>query len=154
MKSLNKKENKENNKAALYWVFKRVKRYLPRVALLSLIAMADALIFVALALVSKNVLDIATNAKDGNLFGAGFMIFGIIFVHILLLSLQSFLNAHTNAKMHISMRNYLFSQISRKKYSRKKKRFWRRKGNITGRCARNMDGLRSVSIILSRKPSG
>lgn len=114
MKSLNKKES---NSAGLLWIYRRSKRYIPLVLVISIIAIVDALIFVALALFSKNLLDIATNEKSGSVLSAGLMIFGVIFAHILLIGVQSILKTYTSAKMTVSMRDYLFSVVARKKYS-------------------------------------
>ena len=114
MKLLNKKEK---NRETIFWIFRRTKRYLPLVALLSFIAIIDALIFVALALVSKRIIDVATGATDGSVIATGTLIFVIIFAHILFMALQSLLNSYTNYKLHISIRKYLFEKISQKKYS-------------------------------------
>ena len=114
MKLLNKKEK---NRETIFWIFRRTKRYLPLVALLSFIAIIDALIFVALALVSKRIIDVATGATDGSVIATGILIFVIIFAHILFMALQSLLNSYTNYKLHISIRKYLFEKISQKKYS-------------------------------------
>lgn len=108
---------KDKAPSALWWIFKRSRRYLPFVALISLIAMLDASIFVWLALLSKDLLDVATGAADGSVIKTGILIFAVIIGHIVLMSVQSFTNSYTNAKLTISMRNYIFSLISRKKYS-------------------------------------
>ncbi len=114
MKSLNKSKS---NKSTLLWIFKRTKRFLPLVALIALIAMVDASIFIALALVSKKLLDIATGATDGNILITGIAIFAVIIGHIILTSTQSFINTLSNAKLVISIRSYMFKNIAKKKYS-------------------------------------
>ncbi len=114
MKSLNKKES---NKAALWWIFKRSKRYLPLVFLIMVIAVVDASLFIGLAMFSKKLLDIATGSAEGDIARTGIIIFGVIIFHILLMAAQSAINNYANAKLAISMRNHFFSVISRKKYS-------------------------------------
>lgn len=108
---------KENNSQTLKWIYKRTKKFLPSVLLLSVISALDALTFVALALISKNVLDVATGSGTGSITGHGMLLFGVIFVQIVLTAAQSLLNSYTNARLTISMRNYLFSLVCRKKYS-------------------------------------
>ena len=85
--------------------------------MIALIAMVDASIFIALALVSKKLLDIATGATDGNILITGIAIFAVIIGHILLTSTQSFINTLSNAKLVISIRSYMFKNIAKKKYS-------------------------------------
>ncbi|MBQ8532948.1 MAG: ABC transporter ATP-binding protein [Clostridia bacterium] len=108
---------KENNSQTLKWIYKRTKKFLPSVLLLSVISALDALTFVALALISKNVLDVATGSGTGSITGHGMLLFGVIFAQIALTAAQSLLNSYTNARLTISMRNYLFSLVCRKKYS-------------------------------------
>lgn len=108
---------KENNSQTLKWIYKRTKKFLPSVLLLSVISALDALTFVALALISKNVLDVATGSGTGSITGHGMLLFGVIFAQIVLTAAQSLLNSYTNARLTISMRNYLFSLVCRKKYS-------------------------------------
>lgn len=114
MKSLNKKKS---NKSTLLWIFRRTKRLLPLVALLALIAMVDASIFIALAWVSKKLLDVATGDASGNVLMTGIGIFAIIIGHIVLTSSQSLINTLANAKLVIAIRGYMFKKIAAKKYA-------------------------------------
>lgn len=114
MKSLNKKTN---DIKTLKWIFKRTKRYLPAVFVIALLAALDSLSFVALALISKNVLDVATGNLEGSIFYYGIIIFGIIIAQILTMVIRSLLNTYTQSKITISLRNYMFSLVCRKKYS-------------------------------------
>ena len=65
---------KAENKAALGWIGGRIKKFIPEIVLISLISGVTAVSFVALALVSRDVIDIATGSKTGSLakslFGA------------------------------------------------------------------------------------
>lgn len=62
---------KENNKATLKWIYARTKRFLPAVAVTSLISAFTAVSYVLLALITKRVLDIATKDAAGSLAAAG-----------------------------------------------------------------------------------
>ena len=114
MESSNKKIN---DKVAIKWIFRRSKRFLPLVALIALVAVTDAALFVGLAMFSKKLLDVATGAVEGSIVKSGITIIVAIVLHILLMAAQNFLNNFTNAKLTVSLRDYLFSCISRKKYS-------------------------------------
>ncbi len=108
---------KENNSETLKWIYRRCKKSIPAVALISVISAVDALTYVALALVSKNVLDVATGNMDGSILNQGILLFAILIIQLILMVCRSLLNTHTQAKLTISFRNYLFSLVCKKRYS-------------------------------------
>ena len=114
---LNKKEKKSSDKKTLIWIFKRTKRYLPMVGVISVLAAVDSLTFVALALISKNILDVATGNLDSSILKQGIYLFTIIAIQISTLVIRSLLNTYTQSKMIISIRKYLFSLVCKRKYS-------------------------------------
>lgn len=109
--------NKENNGRALKWIYCRIRRYIPLTAAVSVISALSALSFVALALITKRVMDIATGDTSGSLFKSGILLFAVIAIQILLSAAQSILNAYSNGKQTIAFRNYLFGMLCRKKYA-------------------------------------
>lgn len=113
----NKMRNKENNGRALKWIYCRIRRYIPLTAAVSVISALSALSFVALALITKRVMDIATGDTSGSLFKSGILLFAVIAIQILLSAAQSILNAYSNGKQTIAFRNYLFGVLCRKKYA-------------------------------------
>ena len=82
-------KNKENNSQTLKWVYRRIKRYIPLTAAVSVISALSALSFVALALITKRVLDVATNETPGSLLKNGILLFAVIAFQILLSAAQS-----------------------------------------------------------------
>ena len=113
----NKMRNEENNGRALKWIYCRIRRYIPLTAAVSVISALSALSFVALALITKRVMDIATGDTSGSLFKSGILLFAVIAIQILLSAAQSILNAYSNGKQTIAFRNYLFGVLCRKKYA-------------------------------------
>ena len=109
--------NKENNGRALKWIYCRIRRYIPLTAAVSVISALSALSFVALALITKRVIDIATGDTTGSLLKSGILLFAVIAIQILLSAAQSILNAYSNGKQTIAFRNYLFGMLCRKKYA-------------------------------------
>lgn len=109
--------NKENNGRALKWIYCRIRRYIPLTAAVSVISALSALSFVALALITKRVMDIATGDTSGSLLKSGILLFAVIAIQILLSAAQSILNAYSNGKQTIAFRNYLFGMLCRKKYA-------------------------------------
>ena len=113
----NKMRNEENNGRALKWIYCRIRRYIPLTAAVSVISALSALSFVALALITKRVMDIATGDTTGSLLKSGILLFAVIAIQILLSAAQSILNAYSNGKQTIAFRNYLFGMLCRKKYA-------------------------------------
>lgn len=109
--------NKENNGRALKWIYCRIRRYIPLTAAVSVVSALSALSFVALALITKRVMDIATGDTTGSLLKSGILLFAVIAIQILLSAAQSILNAYSNGKQTIAFRNYLFGVLCRKKYA-------------------------------------
>lgn len=109
--------NKENNGRALKWIYCRIRRYIPLTAAVSVVSALSALSFVALALITKRVMDIATGDTTGSLLKSGILLFAVIAIQVLLSAAQSILNAYSNGKQTIAFRNYLFGVLCRKKYA-------------------------------------
>lgn len=139
---------KENNKATLKWIYARTKRFLPAVAVTSLISAFTAVSYVLLALITKRVLDIATKDAAGSLAAAGIALFAVIAVQVILSACQSLLNAYVNGKLTLSLRSYLFTLICRKRYSQISRYH---SGDILNRLTSDVDVVvsSSVSIIPS-----
>lgn len=139
---------KENNKATLKWIYARTKRFLPAVAVTSLISAFTAVSYVLLALITKRVLDIATKDAAGSLAAAGTAFFAVIAVQVILSACQSLLNAYVNGRLTLSLRSYLFTLICRKRYSQISRYH---SGDILNRLTSDVDVVvsSSVSIIPS-----
>ena len=138
--------NKENNGRALKWIYCRIRRYIPLTAAVSVISALSALSFVALALITKRVMDIATGDTTGSLLKSGILLFTVIAIQILLSAAQSILNAYSNGKQTIAFRNYLFGVLCRKKYADISAYH---SGNILNRFTSDIDTVvtSSVNII-------
>ncbi len=113
-----KNNKKENNLVALKWIYRRSKRYLPMVALISLLSAFISASTIILALISKNVIDVATGESSGSLRVYGAALLGVIILQIILSGCNSLLKTFTNAKLTIALRNHLFVSLSRKKYAK------------------------------------
>lgn len=112
------KNKKEKNSSALKWIFARTKKYIPAVIVVSLFSAIISLSSVALALISKEVLDIATGNREGSFTFYGCLLFGLVIIQIVLNCVDVMLKAFTSGKMTIYFRNYLFSRVAGKKYAK------------------------------------
>lgn len=113
-----KNKEKQSNLPAVKWILKSGRRYFPLVILLSVFSALEALITVALALYSKQVLDIATGNVSGKLLSAGAVMVGIVLAQLFIFAADLYLKAWTTGKLTIVYRNKLFASISHKKYAK------------------------------------
>ena len=107
---------KGNNRQTLSWIYKRIKKYIPCFLIISVLAAVVSLGYVGLALLSKWVLEIATGESNGSILTVGIMLLALVVFQVLCSGVESLLKSFSSAKLTVSMREYLFAQITRKKY--------------------------------------
>lgn len=109
---------KKGNSAALLWTAARTKKYIPAVAVITVLNILLALSYIALALVSRNVIDIATADRQGDLIRTGSLLFLIVVLQVVTGAAISLLRSYVTGKITISLRDYLFTVTVRKEYGR------------------------------------
>jgi len=103
--------------STLNWIIERIKKFIPSIALIALLNSAVSFSAVALALISKSVIDAATGQAEHSISQYAVILFTVLTVEILAHGLSSIINTKTHGKITMSMRNYLFSKLVRKKYA-------------------------------------
>lgn len=111
-------KNKKNNNKELIWTLKRIKKSIPSVIFIAILNSLVSLASVVLALVAKSVIDSATGHSDKSLKSSAILLFIVLIVELVAHALSSIISARTSGKLTMSMRNYLFSSLIRKKYSK------------------------------------
>lgn len=106
-----------NDLKTLKWVYQNTKKYFPLVYLIAFLSALTAVMGVVLALVSKNVLDVATNAKEGSIVASSITLIAVILVQILSSFSTSFLKDYTTAKLTILLRKKIYTLITKRKFS-------------------------------------
>lgn len=101
---------------ALLWIYKYSKTTLPWVVLLSVITGVISLCFIWLALVSKQVLDIATGDGEGSLWLSVGQIAGIIILQCVLNVVYANIFIRVNGKLDVKIKQELFSALLGKKW--------------------------------------
>ena len=99
----------KNSKNALLWIFKYSKSNLPWVVLLSVITGIISFGYIYLALVSKQVLDIATKDIDGSLLISILEIAGIIILQCILNIVYANIFIRANGRIDVRIKQGLFS---------------------------------------------
>ena len=135
----------QSNKSTLKWIYRRIKRFLPAIIATALISAVTAVSYVVLALLTKKVLDIATGDAAGNLAAAGAALFAVIALQVTAGACQSLLNAYTNGKLTMSLREYLFTIICKKKYEDISPYH---SGDILNRITSDVDTVVSSSVTI------
>ncbi|MCB2300094.1 ABC transporter ATP-binding protein [Clostridium tagluense] len=100
----------------LKWIYSYTKTYLWTVVLLAIISGAIALSFILLALVSSQLLDIATSVKAGSVLQQCLLLLGLIVLQAVLNIISSNIRIRVSGKMEISMKQRLFSLLLKKQY--------------------------------------
>lgn len=108
---------KEKSTNALRWVYKSFKKFIPQTALICISSIAVSLMFIYLAFLSKNVLEIATGNKAGSFWRYGIAFAVVVLLQVLLSGASSLLRTIVSGKFTIGLRERLFSILSSKKYS-------------------------------------
>lgn len=135
----------QSNESTLKWIYRRIKRFLPAIIATALISAVTAVSYVVLALLTKRVLDIATGDAAGNLAAAGAALFAVIALQVTAGACQSLLNAYTNGKLTMSLREYLFTAICKKKYEEISPYH---SGDILNRITSDVDTVVSSSVTI------
>lgn len=115
--ALSKNNSKESNIKTLKWVIKTSKRYIPGVILQTIVSVLTAASSIYLALVSRDVIDIATKNKSGNFKTTAIILFALVIFQILGSVAHNYLSNFLRTKTKMNFRNRLFKVISRRKYS-------------------------------------
>ena len=100
------------------WIYQRSKRYVPAVILIAFFSILVSLSTVALALVTKKILDIATGDSEGKLAVFGLILLLLSAIQISLNCYDRWLKYYIEGKLMISIRNYLFSAVAKKNYAK------------------------------------
>lgn len=108
---------KKSDKQTLLWIYKNCKRYFPAIAVITLFSVIVSLTFIVLALLSKDVIDVATGNKEGNLWFYGTLLLVTIAVQIIVHICDMLLKTYTTGKLTIVLRQKLFTAIAKRKYS-------------------------------------
>lgn len=108
----------KNKNKELTWTLKRIKKSIPSIILIAILNSIVSLSAVVLALMSKSVIDSATGDSNTSLKSSAILLFVVLLVELAAHGISSIVNARTSGKLTISLRNYLFSSLVKKKYSK------------------------------------
>lgn len=105
----------------LKWIFKNSKKYIPHMILLSLISAVSSLCYVALALLTKQIIDIATKEINGSFVPLFLGLFLVIALEIAFYITRSHLSAHISARLDMQYKNSILDKYIDVSYGELKK---------------------------------
>ena len=108
---------KTKNKQTLSWLNKHSKKYYPYIIINCVVSTVVSLSFVFLALISKQIIDIAAGVTNGDIVAKCILLFAIIAAQIILNIVNSNLLVRAEYKLDIHFKSHLFNVILSRKYS-------------------------------------
>lgn len=105
----------------LKWIFKNSKKYIPHMILLSLISAVSSLCYVALALLTRQIIDIATKEINGSFVPLFLGLFFVIALEIAFYITRSHLSAHISARLDMQYKNSILDKYIDVSYGELKK---------------------------------
>lgn len=103
-----------NKSVSLQWIYKYSKKNILAVISLSIISGLIALAFIGLALLSKQVIDIATGKLKGNILFYSGLFIGVIAFQAVLNIIYSNIKVRTSGKIEINIKQGLFNSLLNK----------------------------------------
>lgn len=101
----------KNNPSALKWIFKNARKFLPALAALTVVGALLSSFGVALALLSRDVIDVATGGLSGSLAQKGLVLALLIVLQLLMQVIYSLISINVSGRLKMLLRNRLFSLL-------------------------------------------
>ena len=114
---MNREEKIKEKRKPLVWICRNSGRYLCAVGLLAVVSAVISGSFLLLALVSRQVLDIATGAAKGSVILCAVKLCGIIGLQAVLNILNANLRIRVLTKLEMRIRQNIFASLLKKQYA-------------------------------------
>lgn len=106
------KQNKTTNK----WIYKHTKPFIPQIIYISLLNFIASVAYIILAKLSQQIIDSASKSVTHTFIIGSVSLFGLILLHIIIEAVVSIILTSVATKMNISLKNYMFTCLMKKKY--------------------------------------
>lgn len=106
----------KNNQSTNKWVYNKAKPFIPWIIFISCLNLIASLAYIFLAKLSQQILDTAGKTAIHTFLLASIMLFGLIFLHIVIEAFVSVILTNISTKMNIRLKNYMFTSLMKKKY--------------------------------------
>lgn len=105
----------KNKRSTKKWIINRTRPFMPKIILISALNIVAAVTYILLAKASQLIINNAGNTKNALITG-GITLFSLIIIYIAVEAAISLISVSVSSKMNISLRNYMFTSLMKKKY--------------------------------------
>ena len=110
-------KKKENIQSSLRWLYQYNKKYLWAILLLAVVAAGISGGYILLALISRKILDIATNMGQGSIQVCCVLLLGVIALQAILNIINANLRIRVMTKLEMNFRQHMFTLLLKKRYA-------------------------------------
>ena len=135
----------KNKHSTNKWVRARAKQFMPWVIFISVLNIIASLSYVILAKLSQHILDTSLSTSVHTFVLASVLLFGLVLFHIVIEAAVSIIATKVATKMNIELKNYMFTNLIKKKYANIAKYH---SGDLLNRFSSDVDVIVSGSVML------
>ena len=100
----------------LKWIYKQAKPFIPNIIFISALNVIASLSYILLAKISQQIIDNSSQTVAQSFILGTVLLFGLIIVHIIIEFAVSIIITKTVTKMNISLKNYMFTHLMKKRF--------------------------------------
>lgn len=100
----------------LKWIYKQAKPFIPNIIFISALNVIASLSYIFLAKISQQIIDNSSQNVAQSFILGTVLLFGLILLHIIIEFAVSIIITNTVTKMNISLKNYMFTHLMKKRF--------------------------------------
>lgn len=100
----------------LKWIYKQAKPFIPNIIFISALNVIASLSYILLAKISQQIIDNSSQTVAQSFILGTVLLFGLIILHIIIEFAVSIIITKTVTKMNISLKNYMFTHLMKKRF--------------------------------------
>lgn len=100
----------------LKWIYKQAKPFIPNIIFISTLNVIASLSYIFLAKISQQIIDNSSQNVAQSFALGTVLLFGLILLHIIIEFAVSIIITKTVTKMNISLKNYMFTHLMKKRF--------------------------------------
>ena len=127
------------------WIFSKAKPFIPSIVFISALNIVASLAYIFLAKISQHIIDRASLNTTNIFILSSVLLFGLIILHIFIEAAVSVISTNVCSKMNISLKNYMFTRLLKKKYVNVAEYH---SGDLLNRFSSDVDVVVNGSIML------
>ena len=102
--------------STIKWIYKQAKPFIPNIIFISTLNVIASLSYIFLAKISQQIIDNSSQNVAQSFALGTVLLFGLILLHIIIEFAVSIIITKTVTKMNISLKNYMFTHLMKKRF--------------------------------------